>query len=1827
MWRAAGVFVISLLFAFFSAGRAWAAYAMLDNDRVLLMNNDSRPPMVGRISNQGYYDTNTTLGVSYWTHEPQDDNRVTSTRYLLHGTNHVLHAADGTPLWQLIDCRAGYVPSGVSNRNYIPWSSYAQQSIPPEFRGAGFIRYYTNEVNSCVLMRNADNAAVYSPMYGEGIGTIYADVVNSYSDCPCAIALDIATDVTAAAAAEGFTFSTAGSDYGRYEWRQIPMTVLSVENGNIASISEGVEILTLDVTEGGTTHYFRIRTQLNYRGPIRFRIRRTTCDSIRSPDLYGLIALDNIIASYPPMSAELRRYGTDYDESLMGTAVLGCSGDFTQPFLASNGTGVYGRAFVDFYTNSATSAPVTLSNPCMMYRWRYLNQIVGDWMEIPFDQTYIDSGNVTTSNLVTMSEIPLTDGVGDIEYYFTAEIDAPCYSVRDYANDTAVGFGEGWTEKISAVTNRAVLTNPALYAGEMKLPSGGTDYFARIREGESNMEWVELQGSLTVTNKVAGSNEVVRLLTPYGTVPRMTLVGDHSWRYHYHVPTNAIGGKLAFRFVTKEYYTNATDDTKWFIRTNTLKTVDETVPDIPYTATLEASNPNDISVVLDGASTHLKIEYNDEQGTFTLTHASYQDFNQWTGALNGFVLDGGSSSSKVRYDAPFDNTWPVCPEVNPRWCEDFNPTIENMDAFPPNARFPIHDTPKGWTAQNGCFVESVRGAQANLALVLEGRGSGALVCPFPRDELPHGIDSVAFTARISQPVKYEDFATYMDGLSFMNYAISAKITMSQDYETSVHVPTDMSPTTPSVSFVGYYRGNQGCYEFRMTRITDDTLGLALYKWVAANDAPKATLLAYKDYSVNMLVPSSLDQMRQGYWTSAYFLVYTLQDGSVRLEGHLSSTRSVSPIASDLYNVRYSVISYVDENPGMLRKGGSYGIGSTDCRAGFGSICVHDVVTAPTVSSDAVIDLPGTYEGQYKLADEWNYRSDRWEFGSNSRYAPDGCLVAVVPTNQTVQVWVSDAEASGDTWWHSGYECVVNSFSPNRYTVSPKMPGTWKVRLQTGMESDIGVALDDVSVTPWEGENRWGRNGDSVSNYSGDWVYTKGWITNAAENARVCTFQPSRGRAACPMGLRSPYIDQGMSLFSYSYKNADSNCVLLVQIATNMVPCEGTQDVQSLTALAESDASNGYIWTTIATNDFSKMTAPERASGTFTTFISLRQHWVNDPYSGDMILTNVCGLIRVIVDPAVINRVVGASPEQHEAMLDYGKITITEAHCHSEPMIDQKSWSGWNIYSAGWDGAGNAGPYAYLTDYPDGLSLALNFSAREDENTGSAAHGIGLAHPELAAEYAQQNPFVQCAALSNGIGTVSFRARLFDPDAPGGCAVVTLYGGTDPNADQPTTDSVTWHILTNFVVTSSTYQPFEWTSDVVNSPYKSVRLSSAGARWGRCPSGLAEAWEWGGIGPKQEPINRVFIDDVSVAERALPPSFSIELSPESGSPFISEADEGVEKSRINVKLSSAPTEPITVKLAIERVFTWSNCTMPALNATTLDFAKGQKDGYVYFSSLDGPVEFVLSAVVTTETTNANGIRWCDLFQRSELSVFVENTSPRILGEESSDVVRVTMGEPFSVSWMAEDVLADSTNGIVATWMVDGLATTIPMGNVMSTTFGGTQELVFTSAGSKVARLTLRDKDGGEDARNFYFDVQPRPAVITIDVGGDAKSFSVEWIGRMMGLPTEWVTSHQSLAKSLLEALSANGRLSVIECYVLGLDPEKEDEDFKIISFPMNADGTPDLVNLVFAPPQSQWNVPGATPVVKGAASLDGEWQTVTEDNKARFRFFKVVVEVP
>ena len=115
----------------------------------------------------------------------------------------------------------------------------------------------------------------------------------------------------------------------------------------------------------------------------------------------------------------------------------------------------------------------------------------------------------------------------------------------------------------------------------------------------------------------------------------------------------------------------------------------------------------------------------------------------------------------------------------------------------------------------------------------------------------------------------------------------------------------------------------------------------------------------------------------------------------------------------------------------------------------------------------------------------------------------------------------------------------------------------------------------------------------------------------------------------------------------------------------------------------------------------------------------------------------------------------------------------------------------------------------------------------------------------------------------------------------------------------------------------------------------------------------------------------------------------------------------------------------------------------------------------------------------------------------------------------------------------------------------------------------------------------------------------------------------WLSRHYGNILDEYDAYEAAAK----AQALNGR-KVWECYVVGLDPNDSTNDFKITSFPMKANGMPDLENISFDPPQGKWNCYSAKPVLKGRSRLDfGDWQVVPEVGNPDFHFFRVDVELP
>jgi len=353
-------------------------------------------------------------------------------------------------------------------------------------------------------------------------------------------------------------------------------------------------------------------------------------------------------------------------------------------------------------------------------------------------------------------------------------------------------------------------------------------------------------------------------------------------------------------------------------------------------------------------------------------------------------------------------------------------------------------------------------------------------------------------------------------------------------------------------------------------------------------------------------------------------------------------------------------------------------------------------------------------------------------------------------------------------------------------------------------------------------------------------------------SKLCVLQPTRSypingeqyeNSEYPMSVRSKFMDNGLSLFSFSYNNADSNAVLRLQISTNLVD-EG--EVYSRTR----EGADSENWTTLTNWSFKGLSAKDLSEGTRTYFLSLRS-----PQKG---------LMRLIMEPSVVSNALSQALDSRD--LNYGKITITRIFCYDEPPLDGRSWWGWNLHNEGWNGGNDPGRWAYLTDSPDGLSCSLNFSALAADNDTSKpeTYGIGLGEPEKTAEYAENNPFVQCPEMTNGIGSVSFRARTFETNATAP-SIVLLYGSQYPDSYQPDPlDGQGWTRLAEFVISNNTYQTYKWKTNEMTTAIHSIRLEVGGARNGRGTDKLDAAWEKPSYTPYR-PIQRVFLDEVTVAE--------------------------------------------------------------------------------------------------------------------------------------------------------------------------------------------------------------------------------------------------------------------------------------------------------------------------------------------------------------------------
>jgi len=261
--------------------------------------------------------------------------------------------------------------------------------------------------------------------------------------------------------------------------------------------------------------------------------------------------------------------------------------------------------------------------------------------------------------------------------------------------------------------------------------------------------------------------------------------------------------------------------------------------------------------------------------------------------------------------------------------------------------------------------------------------------------------------------------------------------------------------------------------------------------------------------------------------------------------------------------------------------------------------------------------------------------------------------------------------------------------------------------------------------------------------------------------------------------------------------------------------------------------------------------------------------------------------------------------------------------------------------------------------------------------------------------------------------------------------------------------------------------------------------------------------------------------------------AVTLAPYNGLDQFYESAIGKDLGRINVNLTLAPSEEITVHLDVTRSGADDgNYPLPVLNKYDVNFGGSSGNAtndYVYFTWLDGTPRggtsgFIITATVTNTTVNADNVPWKDLYRSATLPISVQNIEPMILTRPGTNEQAIAKNEPFKVSFEVQDVPADMTAGLTVKWTTsEGETATYTI-----TAAGEGQYLVyngespsfsFKHSGSKTVTLLVQDKDRMYDQREWRYYVAPSKELVIYPRqpdqaggrGGNVSSFSAYYTG--------------------------------------------------------------------------------------------------------------------
>lgn len=1451
-----------------------AALGGTASGRILLVNDDTGGNGREAITDQGYWQTADTGHPIYWTHTGTHGVR-SAFPFVRQGISHTLYRTtdDGAvvALWRIENGMIGNVfrsgPRANADSNYLPWSP-TSKAISAE--GATFPASTTanGEVGN-IIFRNTTDAAVYSPFYTNGVGVVYFDAVNSYTGNADGFKLVVEIATETATGLVPTDENCRGDDergdedpYYNLRGRWKPVAILPLVKDGTDEFVAQTRRTELDLLgfsgNGKADRFVRGCAEVNVRGPVRFRIRRSsvvvgTSGAAQAIDSYqSLLLLDNIIASPPAMYTDLAPFG-HYDERKVGKQTLGQECALSIPFPSIFDTEVYARAKAQNVTTPDLPIDNTnfVASARLNYRWRYLNQRFSPARvedEDRWESVFLDPEDGYRS--IEPLKYPAAEG--DIEFFYDLTLQAPFYAYQDYSGCGAAKPTGDYTEEIRHWTNRMDLT----VLESTRLASGGANWFVRLRNGTSN--WASMRLVLEGgTGAVAGEYD-------------MELTGDNTWRTLVLVPTNA-EGVVSFHFEGfNELAAGATEipadpeAVRWGVISSGTNAV-------PATGKLVLRGANDGLVPLDHVANYLEFKLNDRFATYAITRAEYQDFNHWNDAardktfkINYVETNSVDYAAMQTYKSDFSD-WQLYAATNANWNETFSLADYTDPAYPKESLYQRTATPNGWTAQNVSWVfenlvtSNDVAKSGGMAAKLLGQGGG--VIDFTNVNTPSGLDRITFRTHIGQSMTFDSFSYSVAALMDDNYTFHAPLSMSRDCHSNGERIGDMA-VGASVSLVAYYYPHVGCYELRLSRpYRGKTILLELYKWTYRGQASVSERLCYT-YADASLWMSDADErsgtdteIKRNKYYGAFISCGDRGGGTEIICGVATDPQKLNPTrpSSGFSGQSHVGLIYTDtDNPHLY---GSYGVAAKDCPAQFvmpsySALPLQDAVNVRAAvgakdhfgkdtDGQTTIDINLTANDLQPVSDDiptrkWAKVPGRAECFTNTTA---GLLWSGLrtPTNltQNLEVWLSP---KGRQRWTRFAEVPVSGYAfVNTSSVLIHQTGMYDVRFKTADDQAVDVVIDDIIQYQWQAPNI----EDAKFYEQGNYIYTQGIVQeNVGARTREVLLQPSRAIAEEPVSLRSPLLS-GLGKIAFTYRAADANAQIWVQVATNDVSrnlntynlsvVEGEGVGQWKTIRKYGPASAGFTGDDVLTT-----------GGTGTKVIYLGWHNNDD--------RPIRGVFRLFVPTNVVKAAVARATVKDSTDLDYGRITITGMTVTDEPGLSERSWRGWNMRTIGDETDSERRMYLSDMTLADGEGYGLVCGL----NNGIWPGDLETADDEVRLRSgfpAVYSPtFKSPEGERRGIGTVTYRARLYEDAAQNGGGQIVGYGSTDPLR------GVWVPIFTN-VVTRSVFSNFTWSAGT--ETYYSIKLEVSSAS-------LVSS-----VRPEAASVDRVILDEVFVSEKVQP----------------------------------------------------------------------------------------------------------------------------------------------------------------------------------------------------------------------------------------------------------------------------------------------------------------------------------------------------------------------